>query len=72
MKKTKIEIRAKFGSKFQEQFARDSLFGVLKAWKSYLDYSHKNNDVLVVINGNSVNNLDFFNWETYRKGQKDE
>lgn len=63
MKKATIEINAKFGSKFQEQFARDCLLAILKAFKYQVNNSHARNKVEVEINGDSVNILDFFNWE---------
>ena len=69
MKKATIEIRAKFGSKFQQQFARDSLFSLLEGWKHFLDNQHKENDVLVIINEQSIKTLQWFDWENYRKGE---
>ena len=71
MKKATIEIRAKFGSKFQEQFARDSLFATLKAWRQFLENNHNKNDVLVVINGDNIKRMDWFVWHTVIKGRKE-
>lgn len=62
MKTVKIEISGKFGSKFQEQFARDSLMGILKAWKNFLHSAHRKNEITIEINGSDSNVLDFFDW----------
>lgn len=63
MKKATIEIQAKFGSKFQEQFAQDFLCSTLKAYLSFLIHSHKGNDMTIKINGDNIEDLDWFNWE---------
>jgi len=62
MKEIKIEINGKFGSKFQEQFARDSLMGILKAWKSFVSNAHKKNDICIEINNSNINHLEWFDW----------
>lgn len=63
MKKADIEIEVKFGSKFQEKFARDSLFAALKTWKEFVVFAHQGNSVQIKINGDLIHHLDFFNWE---------
>jgi hypothetical protein len=64
MKKAEIIITGKFGSKFQQNFAETSLFNLLKSWKQFLDSSSINNKILVEINGDNINNLDWFNFKT--------
>ena len=63
MKQVKIEISAKFGSKFQEQFARDSLMATLRSWQTFLNSAHKNTTVNIKINNALIQNLDWFNFE---------
>lgn len=62
MKTVKIQIDADFGSKFQEQFARDSLMAQLKAWRIFLNNAHKKNDVDIEIDEVPIQNLEWFNW----------
>lgn len=70
MKKASIEIRAKFGSKFQERFARDSLFTFLKGWRAFTTSTHKDNHIALKINGSHIGNLDWFNWDKADKNEK--
>lgn len=47
MKTIEIEISGKFGSKFQEKFAIDSLLGILRAWGNFVKNTHKDNEVSI-------------------------
>lgn len=58
-----MKVEAEFGSEFQKNFARDSLLIALRSWRNYVNLTHKENTISVYINGDNINNLDFFNWE---------
>jgi len=62
MKKVTIEVSAKFGSKFQEHVARDSLFMALKTWRLFVHGNHKKNEIELKINGVPIQHLEFFFW----------
>lgn len=62
MKQVNIHIETSFGSKFQEQFARDTLLNVLKAWRSFCINSHQKNKITVEIDGAAIQHLDWFNF----------
>ena len=61
-KKTTIEITVEFGSAYQSKFARDSLFMTLKAWRNFIKEAHQKNKIDVTINGDAIQNLEWFNW----------
>lgn len=63
MKKVTINIKAKFGSKFQEQFAGDSLLGMIKAWETYVRNAHKKNEVEALIDDSPALHLVWFEWK---------
>lgn len=67
MKEVTIKISAKFGSKFQEQFARDSLMAVFRSWRTFLNTTNKKNEVNIEINGQNIRHLDWFNWQKSKK-----
>ena len=51
MKKQNVEITigAEFGSKFQEDFGKNTLKSVITAWANFLDSSHKKNKITWII-----------------------
>lgn len=67
MKETDINIEAKFGSKFQEHIARDTLMIALKTWRAFMHGNHNKNFVDISINGAKIQHLEWFNWISFRK-----
>jgi hypothetical protein len=59
MSKHKIEIECKFGSEFQNEFGSKSVLNVLRAWKNFLNSSHKKNNVKVKIDDIDIDHLDW-------------
>lgn len=73
MKRKTISIGAEFGSKFQEEFAGNSLLIALKAWQSFLIGQHKKNKISVEVgDGNFLQDIDSFEWEDDKKSSKNE
>lgn len=60
--KVEIEIDCEFGSDFQRIVARDTLMILLRAWKTHTQTVHQKNRAFIAINGDNIENLDFFNW----------
>ena len=60
--KENIEIDCDFGSDFQRVTARDTLMILLRAWQTHTTAVHQKNRAFIAINGDNINNLDFFNW----------
>ncbi len=44
-----IKINEKYGSEFQEDFARESLFNMLDAWLRFVNFNHKKNNITIEI-----------------------
>jgi len=52
-----IEIDANYGSEFQCNFAFKSLVAILRAWRSHVLRTHKQNKIVCVLNGNYVKDI---------------
>lgn len=60
--KATIEIKANFGREFQRNQSTDSLLMILRIWKKFNQDTHQKNELEVFVNGDEINNLDWFNW----------
>jgi hypothetical protein len=63
MKELNINIKVKFGSRFQEICGRDTLMASLKSWVSFVQWANKKNLVKVEIDGNNLKYLDWFDFK---------
>lgn len=45
----KLEINEQYGSHFQTDFARESLFSMLDSWVRFINMNHKKNKVSYII-----------------------
>ncbi len=59
-KKVVIEIEAYLKTDFQRQLGQRTLFELIKSWGQFISSTHSKNSVAIKINGNDIDDLDWF------------